>query len=135
MADYNFLQKFIEDKNPTPSYVFVLDALAVHVNKIKELLVGKARVCYAMKANPFLTRPMMKHVDLFEVCSPGEFRICERVSDPMEKIVLSGVYKNPSDIRYVLETYITKSVYTKQSLDHLKKLHRIAEELELTIEV
>ena len=80
MADYNFLQKFIEDKNPTPSYVFDLDALAVHVNKIKELLVGKARVCYAMKANPFLTRPMMKHVDLFEVCSPGEFRICERVS-------------------------------------------------------
>ena len=29
------LQKFIEDKNPTPSYVFDLDALAVHVNKIK----------------------------------------------------------------------------------------------------
>lgn len=54
MADYNFLQKFIEGKNPTPSYVFDLDALAVHVNKIKELLVGKARVCYAMKANPFL---------------------------------------------------------------------------------
>ena len=26
MADYNFLQKFIEDKNPTPSYVFDLDA-------------------------------------------------------------------------------------------------------------
>ena len=56
MADYNFLQKFIEDKNPTPSYVFDLDALAVHVNKIKELLAGKARVCYAMKANPFLVR-------------------------------------------------------------------------------
>ena len=48
------------------------------------------------------TRPMMKHVDLFEVCSPGEFRICERVSVPMEKIVLSGVYKNPSDIRLSL---------------------------------
>ena len=38
MADYNFLQKFIEDKNPTPSYVFDLDALAVNVNKIKELI-------------------------------------------------------------------------------------------------
>ena len=124
MADYNFLQKFIEDKNPTPSYVFDLDALAVHVNKIKELLAGKARVCYAMKANPFLTRPMMKHVDLFEVCSPGEFRICERVSVPMEKIVLSGVYKNPSDIRYVLETYGGKGVYTVESLEHLKNLQR-----------
>ena len=135
MADYNFWQKFIEDKNPTPSYVFDLDALAVHVNKIKELLVGKARVCYAMKANPFLTRPMMKHVDLFEVCSPGEFRICERVSVPMEKIVLSGVYKNPSDIRYVLETYGGKGVYTVESLEHLKHLQRIAGELGLTIDV
>ena len=135
MADYNFLQKFIEDKNPTPSYVFDLDALAVHVNKIKELLAGKARVCYAMKANPFLTRPMMKHVDLFEVCSPGEFRICERVSVPMEKIVLSGVYKNPSDIRYVLETYGGKGVYTVESLEHLKHLQRIAGELGLTIDV
>ena len=51
MADYNFLQKFIEDKNPTPSYVFDLDALAVHVNKIKELLAGKARVCFSYKTN------------------------------------------------------------------------------------
>lgn len=53
MADYNFLQKFIEDKNPTPSYVFDLDALAVHVNKIKELLVGKARVCYGYEGQSF----------------------------------------------------------------------------------
>ncbi len=88
-----------------------------------------------MKANPFLTRPMMKHVDLFEVCSPGEFRICERVSVPMEKIVLSGVYKNPSDIRYVLETYGGKGVYTVESLEHLKNLQRIAGELGLTIDV
>lgn len=48
MADYNFLQKFIEDKNPTPSYVFDLDALAVHVNKIKEAACRKSKslLCY-----------------------------------------------------------------------------------------
>ena len=51
MADYNFLQKFIEEKSPTPSYVFDLDQLAAHVEKVKKLLAGKARVCYAMKAN------------------------------------------------------------------------------------
>ena len=83
MADYNFLQKFIEDKNPTPSYVFDLDALAVHVNKIKELLAGKARVCYAMKANPFLTGAVCGLSAGYEVCSPGEFRICERAGIPM----------------------------------------------------
>ena len=48
-----------------------------------------------MKANPFLTGPMMDVVPTFEVCSPGEFRICERVGVPMERIVLSGVYRTP----------------------------------------
>ena len=118
MADYHFLQKFIEEKSPTPSYVFDLD-----LEKIKKLLEGKARVCYAMKANPFLTRPMLSHVDLFEVCSPGEFRICERVGVPMEKIVLSGVYKNPADISYVLKTYGGKVVYKVDSWEHLRQLN------------
>ena len=36
----------------------------------------------------------MDVVPTFEVCSPGDFRICERVGVPMERIVLSGVYKN-----------------------------------------
>ena len=47
----------------------------------------------------------------------------------------SGVYKNPSDIRYVLETYGGKGVYTVESLEHLKNLQRIAGELGLTIDV
>ena len=49
--------------------------------------------------------------------------------------MLSGVYKNPSDIRYVLETYGGKGVYTVESLEHLKHLQRIAGELGLTIDV
>ena len=85
---YEFLSEFTDKKNPTPSYIFDLDLLASHVQKIKELLKGRARICYAMKANPFLTRPMKELVDLFEVCSPGEFRICERADVPMEQIVL-----------------------------------------------
>ena len=43
--------------------------------------------------------------------------------------------KNPSDIRYVLETYGGKGVYTVESLEHLKNLQRIAGELGLTIDV
>lgn len=135
MADYHFLQKFVEEKSPTPSYVFDLDILSGHVEKIKQLLKGKARVCYAMKANPFLTRPMLDHVDLFEVCSPGEFRICERVGVPMEKIVLSGVYKNPADISYVLKTYGGKGVYTVESWEHLRHLNQNAEALGMKIHV
>lgn len=49
---YEFLSEFTDKKNPTPSYIFDLDLLASHVQKIKELLKGRARICYAMKANP-----------------------------------------------------------------------------------
>ena len=63
----------------------------------------------------------MDVVPTFEVCSPGEFRICERVGVPMERIVLSGVYKNPEDMEYVLSTYGGKGVYTVElSLIHIQ---------------
>lgn len=135
MEKYDFLESILKEKNPTPSYVFDLDLLFEHVEKVKNCLAGKARVCYAMKANPFLTGPMLEHVDLFEVCSPGEFRICERTGVPMEKIVLSGVYKNPEDIQYVLETYKGKGVYTVESREHLKHLDQTAKDLGLVIDV
>ena len=43
------------------------------------------------EANPFLVNTAV--LDRYEVCSPGEFAICERLGIPMSKIVLSGVYK------------------------------------------
>ena len=135
MEKYDFLESILKETAPTPSYVFDLDLLFEHVEKVKKCFAGKARVCYAMKANPFLTGPMLEHVDLFEVCSPGEFRICERTGVPMEKIVLSGVYKNPEDIQYVLRTYKGKGVYTVESWEHLTHLDQTAKELGLVVDV
>lgn len=136
MEKYGFVEEFVKKENsPTPAYVFDLDEMAEHVEKVKKCLEGRAQLCYAMKANPFLTGPMLSHVDAFEVCSPGEFRICERQGIPMEKIVLSGVYKNPEDIRYVLETYGGKGVYTVESREHLRILNETAEKLGLVIKV
>ena len=94
--------------------------------KVKRCLTGKAEICYAMKANPFLIKPMLEIVSSLEVCSPGEFRICERAGIPMEKIVLSGVYKNPDDIAYMLDRYGNSGTYTVESLQHLKVLNDTA---------
>ena len=77
----------------------------------------------------------MDVVPTFEVCSPGEFRICERVGVPMERIVLSGVYKNPEDMEYVLSTYGGKGVYTVESLQHLQILNDTAVRLGMKITV
>ena len=101
MSEYRFMNQLIEKEHiPTPAYVFDLDKMKEFAEKVKRCLTGKAEICYAMKANPFLIKPMLEIVSSLEVCSPGEFRICERAGIPMEKIVLSGVYKNPDDMRF-----------------------------------
>ena len=51
----------------------------------------------------------------FEVCSPGEFRICERLGIPMGKVVMSGVYKNPADLERVLDCWGSGLTYTVES--------------------
>lgn len=104
----------------TPSYVFDLDLLADRVQKIRDGLKGRAKICYAMKANSFLVGPLKGLVDSFEVCSPGEFRICERLGVPMRQVVLSGVYKSETDVCRVIETYGGEGVYTIESFSHLR---------------
>lgn len=136
MSSHGFIKELIEKEHtPTPAYVFDLDRMKEFVEKVQSCLGESAQLCYAMKANPFLTGPMMDVVPTFEVCSPGEFRICERVGVPMERIVLSGVYKNPEDIEYVLSTYGGKGVYTVESLQHLQILNDTAVRLGMKITV
>ena len=126
MSSYGFIKELIEKEHtPTPAYVFDLDKMKEFVKKVQSCLGESAQLCYAMKANPFLTGPMMDVVPTFEVCSPGEFRICDRVGVPMERIVLSGVYKNPEDMEYVLSTYGGKGVYTVESLQHLQSVYHL----------
>ena len=88
MSEYRFMNQLTEKGQiPTPAYVFDLDEMKEFAEKVKRCLTGKAEICYAMKANPFLIKSMMEIVSSLEVCSPGEFRICERAGIPMEKIV------------------------------------------------
>ena len=86
------------DTFQTPFYLFDTDEARARVHTLKAALGPGVGVCYAIKANPFLAGALQSEVDAFEVCSPGEFRICERGRIPMEKIVMSGVYKNREDI-------------------------------------
>lgn len=133
---FEFIKELTEkDHTPTPSYVFDLDKMKGFVKKVQSCLGESVQLCYAMKANPFLTGPMMEVVSSFEVCSPGEFRICERVGVPMERIVLSGVYKNPEDVEYVLSAYGGRGMYTVESLQHLQILNDTAVKLGMKIAV
>ncbi|MEF9945611.1 MAG: alanine racemase [Lachnospiraceae bacterium] len=112
----------------TPSYVFDLDVLEKRLKMMKEILGPQVHLCYAMKANPFLVKPMDTLVERFEVCSPGEFCICEQNQISMEKIVLSGVYKEKKDILRAMHTYGGKGIFTIESQNHLDILSACAKE-------
>ena len=126
------LQTYLRQEE-TPAYIFDLDMLKSRVQMMKTILGERAEICFAMKANPFLIGPLKDTADKFEVCSPGEFHICETVGIPMERIVLSGVNKEKCDITHAMHTYGNAGVYTIESRKHLELLEMCAKEENITI--
>ena len=119
----------------TPFYVFDTDASAARALALRKQLPARVKLCYAMKANPFLLRGLEGAVDGFEVCSPGELRICRRSGVDMGKVVLSGIYKAPEDLEDVLEEYGSRITYTAESLRQWTLLAAGAERLGLKVPV
>ena len=119
----------------TPAYVFDIGKLRARVRKIRKALGGRAELCYAIKANPFLVEALIGEADAFEVCSPGEYDICESLSVPSAKIVLSGVYKAEKDVRRTVSRCGDRAVYTAESPAQIGLLCRLAEEFRLRLNV
>ena len=63
------------------------------MKQFREITHKRADLCFVMKANPFLVGPMAAMTDRIEVCSMGEFRICQEAQIPVQKLVISGVLK------------------------------------------
>ena len=112
-------------EHATPMYLFDLDELQSRVQAMKEILGEDIRLCYAMKANPFLAGTA--ELDRYEVCSPGEFAICERIGIPMSRIVLSGVYKAETDLKRVIPAYGKLLTFTAESLRQFQQINAIAQ--------
>ncbi|VEU80734.1 diaminopimelate decarboxylase family protein [Haploplasma axanthum] len=111
----------------TPAFLFDIDKLRKRVNDLNELAKKtKINLCYAIKANPFLISYLKDYIHSFEVCSPGEFRICEKLNIKPEQIVLSGVNKEYNDIERIVNLNGTKTLYTIESEEHLKFLNDLA---------
>jgi len=117
----------------TPLYVFDINQLEKRVQYLKEHLPSRVTLCYAMKANPFLIKELENMIDKFEVCSPGEYFICEEMNiDPLH-LVISGVYKTPE----VIETMFNKNVevYTIESLTQLSLLQQLTKKYQKSVKV
>lgn len=127
--------KDVISKYKTPFYVFDTDILVRGINRIKSVVGSNIDLCYAMKANPFIIKEIESNIDGFEVCSPGEFAICEKSEISMGKVIMSGVFKNPKDIEYAIQSYGNKIVYTVESLLQLKLIAECTKKLKKKINV
>ena len=116
----------------TPSFVFDTDILKARAAHVAEK-VKPAKLCFAIKANPFLLQTMDAEVERYEVCSPGEFHICVKSGVKMEKIVLSGVNKEYEDVRYAMEQGVQH--FTAESQQQFYLVNRCAEELDKQVQI
>lgn len=112
---------------PTPCYLFDEAECVNRATTIKRAVnEWGGRICYAIKANPFLIPTLLPIVDKFEVCSPGELEICRKYGVPGEKILFSGIVKTKNDIKAAV-AYPVK-VITLESLHHWELLQAVLKE-------
>lgn len=119
----------------SPLYLFDLDALTAGIDNTRELLGQGISLCYAMKANPFLTKEMAARVENIEVCSPGELQICIALGVPMEQIIFSGVLKDERDLVYILSSCDKLPLFTAESAEQLRRLAGLSLEYKRQINV
>ncbi len=121
-----------ENKDITPAYIFDEDELKDRVAKIKEIL-GDIKLCYSIKANPFLIPALKGCVDHLEVCSPGELAICRHLQVDPKLVIYSGVHKEFEDIREAVEYGV--AILTAESIRHYELICHAASEAAKTVDV
>ncbi len=112
----------------TPFYLFDEGEIHRHVAHLRSLLAPGVQLAYAMKANSFVLAQAARDVERIEVCSPGEARICIELGIPDEKIVISGVYKDPAFIGELVREHPQIGHYTVESLAQFDLLEQAARE-------
>ncbi|MCR5781671.1 MAG: alanine racemase [Clostridia bacterium] len=108
-------EKRLINENHTAFYVFDASELKQRIEWLQTHLPEETSLCFAMKANPFLVKELSVQVERFELCSPGEARICNSLGIPAKKMVISGVYKTPSVIDNMTADSAFDAIFTVES--------------------
>ena len=108
----------------TPTFVFDVDALQARVHAIQAVFGPDIRLCYSIKANPFLLPAMSAVTARLEVCSPGELSVCESLQAADARVIYSGVNKTPADIARAVAD--GAGSYTAESLLQVRYLQEAA---------
>lgn len=117
MLQQTILNKIISEY-ATPAYVFDETSLIDRIRQLRSHLPKELKLCYAMKANPFLTKTMSRLTDRLEVCSPGEYEVCIREHIDPSMIVVSGVNKTMESMSRIFLYSNGAGIYTVESPAH-----------------
>ncbi len=110
----------------TPCYVYDINILLKRVNYLKEKFGSKYDLVYAVKANTFIVKYLSDVVSRFEICSPGEYDICDKLNINPQKMVISGVYKDEKTIIKIFKRHPDILKYTIESITQYELLSNLA---------
>lgn len=114
MTDTQTLKKILQTEK-TPLYVYDLGVLKQRIRFLRRHLPKEAELCYAVKANSFILPQVSPLVDRLEICSPGEYRICEALGLPKEQYLISGVNKEAAFIESLLQAPAAAGEFSAES--------------------
>lgn len=123
------------NKYQTPYYVFDIDELKKRVKYFRKHLPKDTGIVYAVKANTFITKELEDLVDRFEICSPGEYTICNELNISGEKMLISGVYKDYKSTNDMINREEEIHRFTIESLEQYKLLSKLCKKYKKNIKV
>jgi len=107
----------------SPCYLFDCRILSDRVRYLRQYLGKSVKLCFSVKANPWLVQKMNPYIDYFEVCSAGELEWCLNRGIPAERISVGGVCKTYEDLELAVKAHAgTLSV---ESANQAEALNRI----------
>ncbi len=130
----NELTKILSEEK-TPMYVFDLSALEERIKYLRAHLPEKVEICYAIKANTFILEKVSSLVERLEICSPGEYRICNSLRLQPQQFVISGINKEQSFISALVFGKRPIGLYTAESVTQFKMLFNTAAKCEKRIDI
>ena len=127
-------EKLIQEHG-TPTYLYDIETLINRVNYLKSKFDDEIHMVYAVKANTFIAKELEQDVERYEICSPGEFRICNNLSIDRKKMVISGVYKDYETIENMISSYDDIGKYTIESVSQYELLKELTRKYERHIHI
>lgn len=115
------------EKFGTPTYVFDINILKERIAYLKNKLGDNINLVYAVKANTFIAKEVEELVSAYEICSPGEFDICNKLGISHSKMVISGVYKDKESTEMMVKDHSDIHRFTIESENQWKLLLELAE--------